>query len=296
MLRFLERINPSSWLLSFGNKLSPRNKARWDPLERRGPAKGLQPSFFAGRTQMTQFCQDTFSNWACGQAFPSGFGCAKGGILCSSIPICPRLFSVTISSPTEQMIFLPHLLQSKWAGWWNICLIPCHLHTARGPGWGVALPCASPRMCWPGLRDQQGHGNLPPHLSTPWVQTGKWGCIQHVLVTLSGSGRCYWSAGGKACPVPAAVGKSLQAEVSVFSKCCLKMRLPAVAARMLLGQFLSLLSGHLIKCVLALSSLMVLAWQRSSDVVVSQAYPCLCGLGHVRSGGICSTAHLYPEF
>lgn len=69
-----------------------------------------------------------------------------------------------------------------------------------------------------------------------------------------------------------------------------------MAARMLLGQFLSLLSGHLIKCVLALSSLMVLAWQRSSDVVVSQAYPRLCGLGHVRSGGICSAAHLYPEF
>lgn len=266
MLRFLEHVNPSSWLLSFGNKFSPQNKAHWGPLEQREPTKGLQPFFFTSRTQMSQFCRDTFSNWGCGQAFPSGFGCAKGGILCSSIPICPQLFSVTISSPTEQMIFLPQLLQYKWAGWWNICLIPCHLHTASGPGWGVAVPCASPRMCWPqGSGTSRDTGNLPPHVSTPWVQRGKWGCIQHILVTLCGSGRWCWSAGGKACPVLAVVGKSLQAEVSVFSKCCLEMRPPAVAARMLLGQFLSLPSGHLIKCVLALCSPMVLAWQKSSD-------------------------------
>lgn len=53
--------------------------------------KRLQPSFSTGRTQLTQFCQDTFSSWGRGQAFPSGFGCAKAGILCSSIPICPPL-------------------------------------------------------------------------------------------------------------------------------------------------------------------------------------------------------------
>lgn len=101
---FLEQINPSSWVLSFGNKLRPHNKAHWDPLEGRGPTKGLQPSFSSGRTQLPQFCQDTLSSWGCGQAFPSGFACAKGGILCSSIPICPPLFSVTISSPTQKLI------------------------------------------------------------------------------------------------------------------------------------------------------------------------------------------------
>lgn len=69
----------------------PQNKAHLDPLEGRGPTKGLQPSFSTGRTQLTQFCQDTFSSWGRGQAFPSGFGCAKAGILCSSIPICPPL-------------------------------------------------------------------------------------------------------------------------------------------------------------------------------------------------------------
>lgn len=66
-------------------------------------------------------------------------------------------------------------------------------------------------------------------------------------------------------------------------------------ARRLLGQFLSLPSGHLIKSVLAFCSLMFLAWQKSSDVVVSQAYPHLCGLGHVRVGEfvlllICTTS------
>lgn len=73
------------------------------------------------------------------------------------------------------------------------------------------------------------------------------------------------------------------------------MRPPAVA-RMLLGQFLSLPSGHLIKSVLALCSLIVLAWQKSSEVVVSQAYPHLCGLDHVRIGGICSAARFYHKF
>lgn len=53
-------------------------------------------------------------------------------------------------------------------------------------------------------------------------------------------------------------GKSLKAEVRVFGKCFLIMRPPAVAARMLLGQLVTLLSGHLVKSMLALCSLMAL--------------------------------------
>lgn len=65
-----------------------------------------------------------------------------------------------------------------------------------------------------------------------------------------------------------------------------------MAARMLLGQFVTLLSGYLVKYMLALCSLVFMALQKSFDV--SQAYCHLCGLDCVGRGGIIFfAAHMY---
>lgn len=81
------------------------------------------------------------------------------------------------------------------------------------------------------------------------------------------------------------------------SECFLIMRPPAVAARMLSGQFVTLLSGHFVKYMLALCSLVFMALRKSFDLDVSQAYRHLCGLDCAGRGGfflllICTTSQV----
>lgn len=65
-----------------------------------------------------------------------------------------------------------------------------------------------------------------------------------------------------------------------------------MASRMLLGQFVTLLSSCLVKYMFALCSLMFMALQKSFDLDVSQVYRQLCGLDCAGRGRRFA-AHLY---
>lgn len=279
MLTFLEQTNPSSRVLSFGNELSPQNKAHWDPLEGRGPKEGLQPPFLQVGPKWLSSARTLLAAGGVGRRFPLGLVVLKQEffvlpfqsaltVLCDNSPthgaddeISPSFVSVQMSRLVKH---LPHPLSPS---------------STRGPGWGVALPCAGPGMCWPGSASNR---DSP---TTPWVQRGSWRCAQHILVTLCASGSrrkiLSWQSLGRAFKLSLCLrqilpkneatscGQDAVRAVSVFAKWTFNK----ICARTLLSHVYGLAEELWCSCFSGIAS-----------------------LGHVRWGEICSAVYLYQKF
>lgn len=185
----------------------------------------------------------------CGQAFACGLGCVWGGIYSFYLPICPWLFSVTVSSPVEQMMrfFFVCFSVDEQVGKTPVCSLSIlTLKMGRSGEWhlcasaldlwvlGVPLPSAGEQLVLGRCRVTFHHSHIRSAERKPKVypaQNQGSSCGNTFLSpnVAQGGGRSMQKEKPLCQHVLAVVqgqGKSLKAEVGVFSECFLIMRPP----------------------------------------------------------------------